>query len=717
MGQVGSTGEFTQEGIKEIKDVKETDVMMNLIFRYMLKQIMVTDLMKLSEPDTCKEYVVSLAQHMSSQFSRLQIMPYKEKKSDVLLFKKYSDLDPSKKSEMHSEEEKRSLCLLLSYYYVRIFQIYGALALTLLNDISSSEATLKASKDYQRPVNQTPGYGTTRVVNIKQHGGTLGGADTVDTPGKLRDTIFKFLNPEDKTSYLVGEYSEKNGWKTKYDASSQATGGRAYFKITGTRINTTGGVDTTTMLGEFYLYAPATQDRYLTLFVEATPTKGMNYDVTLQYTKLKSSDTTLVALPSSLKNADVSIRSGDGTTYTVHIKEKSTTTTKQIPAYFQEVFYDLISEFSLKVKKPTSDGEFNEEGTPEPFKLKTTIGALQDRRTTGHCIARALQLLRTIPSTVRGGPPSYESDICMEKFSFTTRTFKGEVSSGTSTRGIPTYGTSLASTPGADTRGFRSLVQLFYDTNRIGSPRIIISDQAFTEYTNFMKTMAHLFKDTDSAATKEMQMDKGLIEIKNRRDKGMCDELQLKDKTMPVDSRVNINAVSEVVKELYQIQVKHAKKCGDIFKLLFDIAYDEKRNPLTISLSKNVLQGGFEEINRINGLTRKVLIDYYSDCEYKYVQGVNLIVEPIRQSRKAALTGAPLALQRSYSAPTPGAAARPAASTATPATPATPAVSTGATRPGAASTASTGARLGGGSFTAKAGRKIAYTRKRHVMRQ
>jgi hypothetical protein len=729
MGQAGSTGEFTQEGIKEIKDVKETDVMMNLIFRYMSKKIMVIDLMKLSEPDTCSQYVVSLAQHMSTQFSRLQILPYKENKSDVLLFKRYSDLDPSKTSEGHSKSEKESLCLLLSYYYVRIFQIYGALALTLLNDVSLSEATLTASKDDPRLVNKTPGYGKTRVANIQQFGGgyTLGGADTIDTPEKLRQTKFKFLNPDDKNSYLMS-YDVKNGWKTKYDASSQATGGRAYFKITGTRINTIKDVEITTVLGEFYLYAPAKQDRYLILFVEATPITGRNFDVTLHYTKLKSSDSTVVGIPSSLKNSDVSIKSDDDTIYTVHIKEKSTTTTKSIPDYFQDVFHDLISEFSLKAKKPTSDGEINEEGTPEPFKLKTTIGALQDRRTTGHCIARALQLLRTIPSTVKGGPPSYQSDICIEKFSFTKRSYKGEVSSvPSSTRGIPTYGSSLADA-GADTRGFRSLVQLFYDTIRVGSPQIIISDQAFTEYTNFMKTMAHLFKDTAPTTTKEIKMEKGLADIKNKRDKGMCKELSSEDKPIPIDPRVNINAVSAVVKELYQIQVKHAKKCGEIFKLLFDIAYDEKKNPLTISLSKNVLQGGFEEINRINGLARKVLIDYYSDCEHKYVQGVDLIVAPIRDDRKAAASGvspAP-ALQRSYSAPAtaPSPAARPATG-APPARPAGPGAPTARPAgPGAPTAAPArpaagpaGSRLFGGNFTAKAGRKIAYTRKNHVIRQ
>jgi len=103
---------------------------------------------------------------------------------------------------------------------------------------------------------------------------------------------------------------------------------------------------------------------------------------------------------------------------------------------------------------------------------------------------------------------------------------------------------------------------------------------------------------------------------------------------MKVDSRVNIKAVSEIVRELYGIQVKHAKQCGEIFESLFHITYDEKKNPLTISLSKNVLRGGFVEIDRINDRARKVLIDYYSMCEQKYVKGVNLIVEPMRRERE-----------------------------------------------------------------------------------
>jgi hypothetical protein len=130
-------------------------------------------------------------------------------------------------------------------------------------------------------------------------------------------------------------------------------------------------------------------------------------------------------------------------------------------------------------------------------------------------------------------------------------------------------------------------------------------------------------------------MDAGLAKVKNRRDDEMCKgEGMTQGKPIKVDPRVNIKAVSEIVRELYGIQVKHAKQCGEIFESLFHITYDEKKNPLTISLSKNVLRGGFVEIDRINDRARKVLIDYYSMCEQKYVKGVNLIVEPMRRERE-----------------------------------------------------------------------------------
>jgi len=641
MGQAGSVEQLTQEGIRDIKDVKDTDAMMNVIFRYMIRQINVNDFMKLSEPETCKEYVISLAQHLSSQFSRLQIMPYREKKSDVLLFKKYSELDPSKKSDAHPEIEKKSLCLLLSYYYVRIFQIYGALAITLLNDISSSQTALSSSlmPTPDRRVNQTPGYEPTTVAHIK----TWGGAQKED----IRASLFSFMN-----SYLVEQepYSATKGWRTIYDVT-KPNGGRVFFDKVAT--STSGGVPSD--IGRLIIYPPATNDRYLLLELTASLIKGTNEDVSLTYKSLKSSDGKSIDLPDSLK-VKVSLRRtiGSASPFMVHVEEgKNSVTTMDLAHYFQGVFQELIANMKGKSTAVEADVSISEKGVPEPLKIGTIKKALEERRTAGHCIARALQLLRTVPSAIPGGPLSYESDMCMEKFSFTARKHTGEVTTPATnpgTRGIPTYGESLLKEVSAGSRGFHSLVQLFYDTIRIGSPQIIMGDQSFTEYQAFMKTMADLYRDDLPSATPQTSMSAGLAMVRNIRDNEMCKTEGLeKGKPVRIDPTVvNVQAVSEVVRELYAIQVKHAKRCGEIYKDLFYITYDEKKNPLTISLSKNLLQGGFEELHRINDRARNVLIDYYSMCEQKYVKGVHLIVEPMRAARAAR---APLGLQRSVTDP------------------------------------------------------------------
>jgi hypothetical protein len=630
MGQVGSTGEFTQEGIKEIKDVKDTDAMMNLILRYMIKQIGLNDFMKLSQPDTCQLYVISLAQHMSTQFSRLQIMPYREKKSDTLLFKKYSELNPSTSTTDHPLVEKKNLCLLLSYYYVRIFQIYGALALTLLNDISLSEKAIKTS-DTPRRVNQTPGSEMTRVANIKQYGGFHGGLHRggVATKSQINDSLFKCVS-----SYLVNQEQpdQTKGWIMVFQHTTP-NGARVYFDKTG-QTKTSAGVITDS--GKFTIYPPATNNRYFTLEVSATPIEKTSQDVTLKYGTLKAFDSsTKITLPPSFK--PVSIK-WNGTSYEVHTPIKDAVTITDISNYFNGLFDELMPLLLSKKKSETSDTleDVDETDTDEAIKVTYMKQGLESRKTVGHCIARALQLLRTMPSAAG---TLYQSDICMEKFTFSSRSYKGVYTSSDGlTRGIPEYGKSLAQKSDAGSKGFRSLVQLFYDTVAVGSPHIFMGDTAFLEYQKFIKKMADLFRDDTPQATPTMKLDKGVAEIKNKRDKELC-ETELKKSGAPISiNATTAKEVSKIVQELYRIQVNHAVECGKIFRSLFEITYDARNNPLTISLSKRVLTNGFEEIDRINAHARAVLVEYYTKCEHKYVQGVNIIMEPIRRERQVKLS-------------------------------------------------------------------------------
>ena len=78
-----------------------------------------------------------MANTIYKYFYELQIEPIKDKKG-VIAFRSIKDLAGSTQER---DQEKQSLCLVLAYYYARIFQIYGALALTLIDDISFMSST------------------------------------------------------------------------------------------------------------------------------------------------------------------------------------------------------------------------------------------------------------------------------------------------------------------------------------------------------------------------------------------------------------------------------------------------------------------------------------------------------------------------------------------------------------------------------------------------
>ena len=134
-----------------------------------------------------------------------------------------------------------------------------------------------------------------------------------------------------------------------------------------------------------------------------------------------------------------------------------------------------------------------------------------------------------------------------------------------------------------------------------------------------MKNMARLFGDTK---TNDSLQQSGLKGIHNKRDRELCGS------KMGAIS-VPANATQEVytfVNRLFKIQYDHAGKCGAIFKMLFDIQRDKTSGRSRISLSSNIIKKGFSEIEHINTLARKLLIDYYSNCEETYVKGMGTVL-------------------------------------------------------------------------------------------
>jgi hypothetical protein len=258
--------------------------------------------------------------------------------------------------------------------------------------------------------------------------------------------------------------------------------------------------------------------------------------------------------------------------------------------------------------------------------LRRIIENLNRVKPLGHCIARGLQLLRSAPFK---DEPNM-SYICKPKFLETSRITNEGIKTTTSRSGIPEPGDKLRESP-----GISALAQLFYDTILLGNNQLQISETSKKQYIDFITVMSQLFGDQRmKSADTETKVKEGIMEVQDVRDRDLC-------KALPADvPRDQISVSSSVSKQVYQHvgqlfqrQLQHASECGKIFQRLFAIQRDPRTGSVQISLSSNIIKGGFPEINRINHDARGLLINYYKDCETTYLHGMKTVIDSKLQEK------------------------------------------------------------------------------------
>jgi len=574
---------------------KSTREMMNVILDYMLKEISIRDFYLLSNPNECKKYVLFLTNTLYKQFYELGIEVSKDKKG-ALFFRPIKELLEVPESE---KVERQSLCLILAYFYTRIFQIFGALALTLIDDASIMS------------VNGLLVDTTTSRQRILPPGArpyiTTGGAG-VDIG------IFNFMR-----NYM--NLTEYNG---TYGYPVISPGYDIYFKVGTKTIGSS--------------YSPATftiftrgAKRYFNLDIVAQPEDLTNSKILvslqyIRYTKRGDTKQTKIDFPSSIATKRVHFQR-DRTPVPLGKYSDFRVAGTDITAgeYFQEIFSKLIpyvrsitdDEIGYLTSSVYDVDKYGsktymatDKDVIEELRLERTIHNLVRQKPLGHCVARALQLLNSV--SLKGD--NWESNICKANFLVSK--------DGAIRTGLPKPGETIDSSP-----GLFSLSQLFYDTVRYGLPKITMSEPSIVEYAEFMKKMAILFGDYKTPSGPRSNSDlieKGLKGIRDKRDGELCKGKMGTSIRVPASES---SSVYDYVNKLYKTQLEHSKKAGAIFQLLFNMQKDKTSGRYRISFNDNILKKGIPEINRINMIARKVLVEYYENCESIYVQGMAKVIQ------------------------------------------------------------------------------------------
>ena len=107
----------------------EVNTMLNVILKEMFQRADLVDLYSLADPDQCSKYLVVAADTMKQLFKRINLEPRIGEKG-VLYFQK---IDAIRKANPLGSDESEKACRQLSFFFIRIFHIYGALTLSIMD--------------------------------------------------------------------------------------------------------------------------------------------------------------------------------------------------------------------------------------------------------------------------------------------------------------------------------------------------------------------------------------------------------------------------------------------------------------------------------------------------------------------------------------------------------------------------------------------------------
>ena len=632
MGQTSSSpimpGQATTHG-QAFTQTEYTRQVMDQLLNYMIKQLSIRDLLQMSKESECKKYVLFKANSIYQYFYELRIFPTKDTKG-LLTFRKIDDLVNPKGEQ---DKERQSLCLIVAYFYTRIFQIYGALAITLIDDMnamtSSGIMTLPSGSDARL---LTPGYYAQQPYYGK--GGV--GADYLLAPAReerprmeSRDAKESLKNFEWIRPFLTSDYTSSLGFKTRFVGSS-LNRGDVYLKIEDVlkdkddRVISSYGVPPlqSYQSGTFFIGISG-MSKYASLEVYTRIAPG---EIKIKTNKLAFTNQygENISTDQFEKTFYVERQQVDGKT-TYIVKDRSNTDISlYLATYFSEITQYLKDAIKTH-KNATHNSRIapssrrSEEGITSHLRVEKMIDDLTTRKPLGHCIARALQLLKSEPFKNEPGI----SQICSAAFADNKR------------MGVVKRGAPLSDSP-----GLFALANLFYDTIIIGSPNLTIGkgkvdgkSSSMEQYVAFMTTLSKQYTLDNKQLTSAEYEEKGLASITDKRDERACSGITA-DIPISLDTTKKVHAV---VQSMFQDQVVHASKCFKIISMLFNITYDKTtKKPTLIKLSDNLISKGFPELERINREARELLVSYYTNCENKYWTGMEHVLDEQKAKKEAA---------------------------------------------------------------------------------
>lgn len=580
-------------------------------------------LLDLHKLDQCSKFVFTTAQDLQTQFQKIQISPALGKKGEIL-FAPIQDIAPGLLKQNATNAESMRLyadltharnenCIHVAYFYVRIFQIYSALALTVINADPTRRRAGITVQGSQGPQRAALLGGSRQAGGLYRQGG---GAIPQSGPFKpLRDSIkatplqviIGYVEPvgtfnntrqtlrlSDRRQgvkgslYLTWEYPNPNqdadvNLETKYlRTSGSESMGRLNAKKDGTNVVVTiegpnGSFSQTFSLGIDQVWG-----------FKYDAGEGKRDDPVPFYDEIHAvfADDDGQAQPSASASSGLQGSTG------------------QLPSGITGQGTSSVTAFEgfEKLKKLFEDTSTGSKEFPKAY-----------------CIARAMTLLNPIfANELPDRNQPYYSQICKKVYDFES----GEAL-------MPRGGTSAKANV-----YLRSLVSLYYDDYKYDKTKKTIkltqTESGRSELQSLSKEFAALYMMPTAGAETFLAADDdrpSASSMTQFREIGFCakkDGLIRIEQDQKGKEFLN-NLQSQVIQPMLAFQEQHTQKVNALLMKIFKVETVTPpggRPEVNLKLTDLVKSRGTEGINMMGKEAHRLLREYYRKSEAYYIKGV-----------------------------------------------------------------------------------------------
>jgi hypothetical protein len=577
----------------------------NQLFEVMLSKLTPKDLLDLGNRAQCKAYVFVMADAIAKTFEAIKVVPTKDEKTGVLFYRKASELTSGQGAQQTYEH-----CLSLSYFYVRIFQIFGALALTILDDPSAGQVLGYLQQQQQRPTGpQRPIFRAQESVPFTpQRGGSVDSGS--DEYRRLQQRKLEFLSNtismnQRNTSAILFTFDNNSDLSIRLEIANSSS------------VKLLLKVDSDEIIVCSLSASNTTSD---TNYFSTGSKKGVSLN---NFEILKKVNNETKSIGRISKQISLSLEKIDDSWYAKR-KDSSKDESRFISDKIVEILQGLRDELNSKKNatvnaqgRPTTRtnaviGQYDvgvKDGLYTGFMIKILQG--KEKANVPFCVARALQLIDANSMDLMGAP-QIKSHICETNF-----------------EPGPKSGSSLSQNP-----GLLAINQLFYTDFHVNKKSntdyefdLKPSDGVPGEYVEFLTAL----RDNFTKEQKPISMGTKLSDLKFADPN--CDP-SLKGSAVGITDQNVINQMRQVVNELFKLQLNHTK---EVIKLMENELIEIKNETVggmkqvRIKIHPNLTKGGVLQINKLAYKARQLLVHYYTKCEQVYQVGLRTALPTARK--------------------------------------------------------------------------------------